>query len=79
MVGFSAVLLLLSADGAGGQTADDHSDSIGAATPLPLGSSVEGRLDTGEDLDVFRLDLTAESSDTDVWIYATGGLNTVGD
>ena len=79
MVGFSAVLLLLSADGAGGQTADDHGDNIGVATPLPLGSSVEGRLDSGEDLDVFRLDLTAESSDADVWIYATGGLDNVGD
>ena len=78
-MGLSALLFLLGVDGAGGQTADDHSDTIGAATPLPLGSSVEGRLDTGEDLDVFRLDLTTESSDTDVWIYADGGLDTVGE
>ena len=79
LVGLSALLFLLGVDGAGGQTADDHGDTIGAATPLPLGSSVEGRLDTGEDLDVFRLDLTTESSDTDVWIYADGGLDTVGE
>ena len=78
-MGLSVLLFLLNVGAAGGQAADDHSNTIAAATPLALGSSVEGSLDTGEDRDVFRLDLTAQSSDTDVWIYATGSLDTVGE
>ena len=72
--------LRLSTGGVGGQTSsDDHGDTIHTATDLPLGSSVGGRIDPGDDQDVFRLDLSRESSDTDLWIYATGDLDTFGE
>ena len=72
--------LSLSTGGVGGQTSsDDHGDTIHTATDLPLGSSVGGRIDPGDDQDVFRLDLSRESSDTDLWIYATGDLDTFGE
>ena len=70
--------LLLSTGGVGGQTSDDHGDTIGAATDLPLESSIEGRIDPGNDRDFFKLDLSGESGTTDVWIYTTGDLDTVG-
>ena len=63
----------------GTQTADDHGDFPGTATPLPLGSSKAGRIDPGDERDVFKLDLSRASGDTDVWIYTTGDLNTVGE
>ena len=58
---------------------DDHGDFPGTATPLPLGSSKAGRIDPGDERDVFKLDLSRASGDTDVWIYTTGDLNTVGE
>ena len=72
------MLLLLSTGGVGGQTADDHGSTISTATDLPLGSSIEGRIDPADDRDVFRLDLSSASGTTDVWIYATGDLDTAG-
>ena len=59
--------------------ADDHGDFPATATSLPLGFSVAGRVDPGDDKDVFKLDLSGASSPTDVWIYTTGLLNTVGE
>ena len=50
-----------------------------SATSLALGSSVDGRIDPEDDKDVFRLDLSSQSSDTDVWIYATGDLDSFGE
>ena len=61
------------------QANDDHGDFFGTATELALGSSLAGRIDPGDDLDVFRLDLSSASGDTDVWIYTTGDLNTFGE
>ncbi len=72
------MLFLLSTGGVGGQTADDHGNTISTATKLPLGSSIEGRIDPADDRDVFRLDLSSASGTTDVWIYATGDLDTAG-
>ena len=72
------LLFLLSTGGIGGQEADDHGNAISTATNLPLGSSIEGRIDPGEDRDVFRLDLSSASGTTDVWIYTTGDLDTTG-
>ena len=72
--------MLWVAAGAGairGQIADDHGDLFSTATPLPLGSSVAGRIAPSDDRDVFELDLTNRSGSTDVWIYATGELDTV--
>ena len=57
---------------------DDHGTSFPTATALTLGSSIAGRINSGDDQDVFRLDLSGTSGTTDVWIYATGELNTRG-
>ena len=42
---------------------------------LRLGSSVFGRIESGEESDFYRLYLAAT---TDVWVYATGDLDTAG-
>ena len=60
------------------QTTEDHGNYLDDATNLPLGSSIAGRIDPGDDLDVFKLDLSGASGDTHVWIYTTGGLDTLG-
>ena len=66
--------------GVGGQASnDDHGDTILTATDLPLGSSVDGRIDPGDDQDVFRLELSGEASDTEVWMYTTGEFDTYGE
>lgn len=39
--------------------ADDHGDALASATPLSLGTSVNGRFDYTKDLDVFRFDTVA--------------------
>ena len=60
------------------QTTDDHGNTLDDATDLPLGSSIAGRIDPGDDLDVFRLDLSGASGQTHFWIYTTGTLDTLG-
>ena len=60
------------------QTTDDHGNYLSDATNLPLGSSITGRIDPGDDLDVFRLDLSGTSGTTHVWLYTTGNLDTWG-
>lgn len=70
--------LILNTVGAGAQTSDDHGNTFASATPLALGSSISGRINSGNDVDVFKLDLTGRSGNTDVWIYSTGELDTVG-
>ena len=65
---FFFLFLVLNTVGAGAQT----------ATPLPLGSSVAGRIDPGDEVDFYELDLSSRSGITDVWIYATGELDTIG-
>ena len=72
------LFLILNAVGVGAQTVDDHGNTFGSATPLSLGSSIAGRIDPGGDVDVFKLDLSDRSGATDVWIYTTGELDTVG-
>ena len=75
---YVALCLVLNAGGAWVQAADDHGNAFATATNLPLGSSVAGRIDPGDDVDFFRLDLSRRSGSTDVWIYATGDLDTDG-
>ena len=75
---YIALCLALNTGGVWAQRTDDHGDSFATATNLPLGSSVAGRIDPGDDRDVFRLDLSRRSGSTDVWIYTTGDLDTVG-
>ena len=72
------LFLILNTVGAGAQTSDDHGNSFAAATPFSLGSSIAGRIDPGDDVDVFKLDLSGRSGATDVWIYTTGELDTKG-
>ena len=77
----AAAVLFAFVTGAGSvtaQTADDHGDYTNNATNLRLGSSVAGRIDPGDDQDVFKLDLSGTSGTTDVWIYTTGELDTQG-
>ena len=73
-----ALCLVLNTGGVWGQGVDDHGDIFATATNLPLGSSRAGRIDVSDDRDVFRLDLSGRSGSTDVWVYATGDLDSVG-
>ena len=57
-------------------TTRDHSDSRSRATLLDLGSSVPGSIDPADDEDYFRIVLTSE---TDLWVYASGSDDTVGE
>ena len=66
------------ADSITAQTTDDHGNTLSDATNLPLGSSIAGRIDPGNDLDVFKLDLSGASGYTNFWIYTTGALDTLG-
>ena len=68
----------LGAGSVAAQQGDDHGNSLNTATALPLDSSVAGRIDPVDDVDVFKLDLSGLSGITDVWIYTTGGLDTWG-
>ncbi len=75
---FVIVLFVFSYGVVGGQAGDDYGNSINNATGLPLGSSIDGRIEPADDQDVFRLDLSGRSGTTDVWLYTTGELDTVG-
>ena len=56
--------------------ADDHGDTRADATTLALGSSVAGRIETGEDQDFFEIEITEPGTLT---VYTTGSLDTVGE
>ena len=74
-----ASLLVLSSGGAGGQTVeDDHGDDYDTATLVELGSSVDGRIEPGDDRDVFKIDLSDASGSTDLWVYTLGEFDTFG-
>jgi len=74
-----AMGLLLIASNVGGQTdGDDHGNSFDTATPMELGTSVEGRIDPGDDRDVFKFDLSDASGPTDLWVYTRGEFDTFG-
>ena len=57
-------------------TTSDHPDRQSAATPLALDSSLPGRIDPADDEDLFKIVIT---EDTDLWVYTTGDLDTVGE
>ena len=74
-----ALGFLLIASNVGGQTdGDDHGDSFDTATLVELGTSVEARIDTGDDRDVFKFDLSDASGPTDLWVYTWGEFDTYG-
>ncbi len=70
---------LLIASNVGGQTGgDDHGNSFDTATLVELGTSVEARIDPGDDRDVFKFDLSDASGPTDLWVYTRGDFDTFG-
>ena len=74
-----ALGFLLIASSVGGQTGgDDHGNSFDTATLVELGFSVEGRIDPGDDRDVFKFDLSDASGPTDLWVYTRGEFDTYG-
>ena len=73
------LFLILNTVATRAQTSDDHGNSLSNATNLPLGTSVAGRINSGEDVDVFRLDLSSRTGTTDVWIYTTGDFDSWGE
>ena len=73
-----SLCLVLSTGGVGAQSVDDHGNFVNTATTLLLGSPIAGRISPGDDLDVFRLDLSRAFGATDVWIYTTGDFDTLG-
>ena len=73
-----AISFIISVGGAEGQSTDDHGNYLDTATTLSLGSSAGGRIETGDDWDIFKLDLSGRSGSTDVWIYTTGDFDSLG-
>ena len=73
-----SICFILGTGSSEAQSTDDHGDAASTATTLSLDSSVAGRIDPGDDLDVFKLDLSGASGNTHVWIYTTGALDTWG-
>ena len=55
--------------------ADDHGDTRADATVLPVGGSVTGEIEVGDDVDVFRVDAAQAGTLT---ISTTGSLDTEG-
>ncbi|MCY4604904.1 MAG: T9SS type A sorting domain-containing protein [Gemmatimonadetes bacterium] len=58
-----------------GGSGDDHGDSPSAATALAVGGSRSGQLETGGDVDYFRVEVTASGELT---VHTTGSLDTKG-
>ncbi len=73
-----ALVFTANAGDAGAQSSDDHGNTFSAATSISLGSSISGRIEHGEDRDVFRLDLTQAPGFTNVWVYTTGEFDSWG-
>ena len=80
LLSLAALLLLcfiLTTGQAWAQAPDDHGNTLSDATPITLGTTVNGLISPGGDLDVFRFELSGAS--TDVWIYTRGGIeDTIG-
>ncbi len=57
-------------------TTTDHGGTTATATDLSFGSSIAGHLTPATDEDVFEITVAA---DGEVWVYATGPLDTVGE
>ena len=54
----------------------DHGNSKSAATTLSLGSSMEGSIDPEDDVDYYKI---VAPSNTDLWVYTSGELDTTGE
>ena len=73
-----SLILLVSSGQAEAQLVDDHGNFTAEASVLQLGSSAVGRIDYVNDIDVFELNLSGRSGPVDVWVYATGEIDTIG-
>ena len=69
----SAVRVTVSSSGGG---SDDHGNTRSGATSLSLGSSRSGRIETGSDVDYFRVRVSGSGTLT---VYTTGSLDTQGE
>ncbi len=78
LMGPALLCIIMGASSVMAQTTDDHGDFLNDATNLGLGSSAAGRIDPGDDRDVFKLDLSGSLGNTSVWIHTTGDLDTWG-
>ncbi|MCY4581709.1 MAG: S8 family serine peptidase [Chloroflexi bacterium] len=67
-----ALCFVVSADRTEAQQDDRHGETFATATPVTLGSTIQGYLHDSDDWDVFKLDLSGESGTTDIWVYTTG-------
>ena len=61
--------------GGGGAPGDDHSNNRSGATSLALGSSLSGRIETGGDVDYFRVQVNESGR---LIVYTAGNLDTRG-
>ena len=81
-VGFDVQVRAVNANGDGPWsststgTTTDHGGATATATNLSFGSSIAGHLTPATDVDVFKITVAA---DGEVWVYATGPLDTVGE
>ena len=64
-----------SGSGGGGGGSDDHSNTRSGATSLSLGGSRSGRIETGGDVDYFRVQVSSSGTLT---VYTTGSTDTYG-
>ena len=61
------------------QIIEDQGDDRNNAADLPLGSSAIGLIRNAEDHDYFKLDLSSQTGNTDIWVYAAGPLEAAGE
>jgi hypothetical protein len=61
--------------GGGGTTGDDHGNTAGTATPVNVGSSTNGAINTPGDIDFFRVQVTGSGTLT---VFTTGSTDTYG-
>ena len=54
----------------------DHGDTAADATPLPLDSSLAGEIETGTDVDYFRIEVNVPGT---LIVHTTGSLDTMGE
>ena len=54
----------------------DHGDTAADATPLPLDSSLAGEIETGMDVDYFRIEVNVPGT---LIVHTTGSLDTMGE
>ncbi len=65
---------ILSAGESLAQTSDDHGNTTGTATPLTLGTTVDGVIDPAADVDVFSFEVPDTVEIIDVWVYTEGSI-----